>query len=155
MQIDLFAKLISPITAHIEGRLLDKTLETELNETFPAGGATYRAVFDSCRNAIEAGWMCNREAAGIKYGRVLQAGPATHGFSVDVVEMDSLVGPHHRHPHGEIDLVMPLSGAARFDDHPAGWLVYGPGSAHRPTVTDGKALVLYLLPSGAIEFSKL
>jgi uncharacterized protein DUF4863 len=33
-------------------------------------------------------------------------------------------------------------------------VVYEPGSAHRPRVTDGKALVLYLLPQGAIEFSK-
>jgi len=33
-------------------------------------------------------------------------------------------------------------------------VVYGPGSAHRPTVRGGKALVLYLLPAGAIEFTK-
>ena len=29
-----------------------------------------------------------------------------------------------------------------------------PGSAHRPTVAAGRALVLYLLPQGAIEFTK-
>ncbi|MNL76803.1 hypothetical protein D3C87_2028270 [compost metagenome] len=49
---------------------------------------------------------------------------------------------------------MPLTGDARFDGHGAGWLVYGPGSAHRPTVTQGRALVLYLLPGGAIEFTR-
>ena len=43
--------------------------------------------------------------------------------------------------------------AARFDGHGAGWVVYGPGSAHSPTVTGGRALVLYLLPQGAIEFT--
>src|SRR5438046_2356742 len=79
---------------------------------------------------------------------------ATHGFSIDVVEMNDIAGPHHRHPNGEIDLVMPLEGDARFDGHGAGWVVYGPGSAHRPTVSGGKALVLYLLPDGAIEFAK-
>ena len=29
--------------------------------------------------------------------------------------------------------------------------VYGPGTAHRPTVRGGRALVLYLLPEGAID----
>ena len=84
----------------------------------------------------------------------MKPGPATHGFSVDVVEMNDIAGPHHRHPNGEVDLVMPLEGDARFDGHGAGWVVYGPGSAHRPTVSGGKALVLYLLPDGAIEFTK-
>jgi hypothetical protein len=46
-----------------------------------------------------------------------------------------------------------LSGTAQFDGHGAGWLVYEPGSAHYPTVRGGKALVLYLLPQGAIEFT--
>lgn len=32
--------------------------------------------------------------------------------------------------------------------------VYGPSSAHAPTVTSGRALVLYLLPEGQIEFTK-
>ena len=98
--------------------------------------------------------MCNREAAGIKYGRVIKPEPRTHGFSVDVVEMDNIKGPHHRHPNGEIDMIMPLTPGAKFDEHDAGWLVYGPGSAHSPTVSEGKALVLYLLPQGMIEFTK-
>jgi hypothetical protein len=98
--------------------------------------------------------MCNREAGGIRYGRVIKPGAETHGFSVDVVEMDSVVGPHHRHPNGEVDLVMPITPGAEFDGHGAGWVVYAPDTAHHPTVTKGKALVLYLLPDGAIEFTK-
>ena len=98
--------------------------------------------------------MCNREAGGIKFGRVVKPCDATHGFSVDVVEMDDIAGPHHRHPNGEIDLVMPLDRDARFDGHGAGWRVCGPDSAHVPTVTGGKALILYLLPGGAIEFTQ-
>ena len=42
---------------------------------------------------------------------------------------------------------------ATFDHHGAGWLVCPPGTAHSPTVRHGRALVLYLLPDGAIEFS--
>jgi hypothetical protein len=41
---------------------------------------------------------------------------------------------------------MPLTDGATFDGYPAGGCVYGPGSALLPTVTDGQALVLYLLP---------
>ena len=35
----------------------------------------------------------------------------------------------------------------------AGWLVYAPESRHRPTVTEGRALVLYLLPQGRIDWT--
>jgi hypothetical protein len=54
----------------------------------------------------------------------------------------------------EIDLIMPLTLDARFDTRPAGWCVYEAGSAHSPTVTQGRALVLYLLPQGAINFTR-
>ncbi len=148
-----FSALIAPITAWIGNRTLDATLEADLNRTFSPDGDLFRSVVDACRAGVAAGWMCNREAGGIKYGRVVKPGHASHGFSVDVVEMDNLAGPHHRHPEGEIDMIMPVSPLAKFDGRGAGWLVYGPGSAHCPTVSDGKALVLYLLPKGKIEFT--
>ena len=49
---------------------------------------------------------------------------------------------------------MPQEDGATFDGRPAGWVVYPPGSAHRPTVHQGRALVLYLLPQGQIQFTK-
>jgi hypothetical protein len=149
-----FAGLVGSITDRIQGRPLDKALESDLNSFFPADGDVYRAVVAACRTGIAAGWLCNREHAGIRYGRVLKPGEATHGFSVDVVDMNTVAGGHHRHPTGEIDLIMPFDPAAQFDGCGAGWLVYGAGSAHVPTVTGGRALVLYLLPQGAIEFTK-
>lgn len=154
MTQDQFADLIASITARIQDKPLDKQLEAELNASFPSEGEVFRNVRQACEDAIAAGWMCNREAGGIKYGRVIKPGVATHGFSVDVVEMDDVKGPHHRHPNGEIDLIMPLAPAAQFDGRGAGWLVYGADSAHSPTVSGGRALVLYLLPEGAIEFTK-
>jgi hypothetical protein len=150
-----FTDLVASVTAPIAGRPLDAALEADLNAMHPAGGATFWALFDACREAIGAGWMCGREAGGIRYGRVLKPDPVTHGFSVDVVDMNDVVGPHHAHPNGEIDLVMPLDPKARFDRRGAGWLVYGPGTAHHPTVAGGRALVLYLLPRGAIEFTRI
>ncbi len=149
-----FTGLVAEITRHVGGRALDAALEADLERTFPPGGPALRALLDACREAIAAGWMCQREAGGIRFGRVVKPGEATQGFSVDVVELQDVEGPHHRHPNGEIDLVMPITGPARFDGRGPGWVVYGPGSAHRPTVRGGRALVLYLLPGGAIEFTK-
>jgi len=154
MTPEAFTELIASISRRIEGKPLDKGLEHQLNAEFPPDGEAFRGVFDACRDAVAAGWMCNREGGGIKYGRVIKPGVATHGFSVDVVEMEDVKGPHHRHPNGEIDMIMPLTAGATFDGRGAGWLVYGPDSAHSPSVSEGKALVLYLLPQGAIEFTK-
>ena len=154
MQVDEFRTLIANVTRSIAGKPLDEALEGELNRAMPQGSSTYEQLFSACRAAVQAGWMCNREAGGIKFGRVVKQGPDTHGFSVDVVDMDQVVGPHHSHPNGEIDLIMPLSPNAKFDGRGAGWRVYGPGSAHSPTVSEGRALVLYLLPDGKIDFTQ-
>jgi hypothetical protein len=153
MTRDDFRTLIAGLTAQIDGQALDERLAARLNAEYPADSPTFQAIFDACRTGVADGWMCEREADGIRYGRVLKAGADLHGYSVDVVEMADCVGPHHVHPNGEIDLVMPLEGDARFDGQPAGWKVYGPGSAHRPTVRGGRAYVLYLLPQGAIQFT--
>jgi hypothetical protein len=149
-----FTSLIGTITSRIGDAPLDASLERRLNDTFPADGPLVKQVTDACREAIAAGWMCGREHAGIRYGRVVKPDEATHGFSVDVVDMNDVAGGHHRHPTGEIDLVMPLDADARFDGHRAGWVVYEAGTAHTPTVSGGRALVRYLLPQGSIEFTK-
>ena len=151
---EAFSRLISQVTGKIVGRAVDAALAGFLEAEFPVSGAIFQDIFEACQAGIKAGWMCAREAGGIKYGRVLKPSAATDGFSVDVVEMDEVAGPHHRHPKGEIDMIMPLAGAPKFDGHGRGWFVYGPGSEHRPTVSGGLALVLYLLPDGAIEFTK-
>jgi hypothetical protein len=149
-----FQEFLTTVTSRISTRPLDDTLERELNEWFPPNGEFYTAVLEACKAGDAAGWICEREGGGIRYGRVIKPGPVTENFSVDVVEMKDLVGPHHVHPNGEIDLIMPLEGDAAFDNHRAGWMVYRPGSSHRPTVTGGRAYVLYLLPGGAIEFTR-
>ena len=154
MNTEIFQQLIKQVTDHIGHRPLDAALQADLNATFPADGPVFNAIASACRAGMAEGWMCQYEAGGLRYGRVIKPSEALHGFSVDVVDMKNIAGPHHRHPNGEIDLIMPIEGAACFDGHPAGWLVYGPDTAHSPTVTHGEALVLYLLPQGAIEFTK-
>ncbi len=152
--IENFQALIREITDFIGDQPLDQALQTRLNERFPCRGDTYERIFETCRTAIDEGWMCQYEGGGVRYGRVIKPAPELNGFSVDVVDMQEIKGPHHRHPNGEIDLIMPLDDGAVFDGHPAGWLVYGPDSAHSPTVSNGRALVLYLLPEGKIEFTR-
>lgn len=148
-----FRDLIAQVTRQLEGRPLDQGLQAHLNQWAAPDSALFQSLFAACREGVAQGWMCNREGGGIRYGRVIKPDPALDGYSVDVVDMERVRGPHHLHPNGEIDLVMPLDGRAEFDGQPAGWKVYEPGSAHYPTVSGGRALVLYLLPQGAIQFT--
>lgn len=152
--LEEFTALIAGVTGRVVGQTLDDRLGERLNAEFSADGAEFNKIFEACKDAIAAGWMCNREAGGIRFSRVIKPSDAIHGFSVDVVVMDDCKGPHHRHPNGEIDMIMPLDAGAKFDGRDKGWLVYPAGHAHFPTVTGGKAIVLYLLPGGAIEFTK-
>ena len=148
-----FAELIGQVTAAIAERSVEPALGTFLNARFPFDGALVSELAELCVVGRQEGWLCAREQDGVRFGRPIKPGPASHGFSVDVVDMDRVVGPHHRHPRGEIDLVMPQDARASFDGLHQGWLVYGPTSSHFPTVAGGRALVLYLLPGGAIEFT--
>lgn len=149
-----FDRFVKPVTDKIAGLPLDSDLEARLNREFPPDGPVFQALAGACRTGIAEGWLCQREHGGIRFGRPVKPSPETHGYSVDVVEMDDLAGPYHRHPNGEIDMIMPVSGDARFDGRGEGWLVYGPGTEHAPTVSGGKAIILYLLPGGEIEFKK-
>jgi hypothetical protein len=153
MDVNGFQTLISRITEEIADVPLNSSLEAHLNANHGPGSHLFDAIFDACKVGVEDGWLCQREAGGVRYGRAIKPGPDTHGFSVDVVDMKDLAGPYHVHPHGEIDMIMPLDRGASFDSYPAGWCVYEAGSGHRPTVAEGRALVLYLLPQGAIDFS--
>lgn len=148
-----FRQLIASLTSQIAGRPLDAALDAWLNAEHGPGSATYDGLKAVCQQGVAEGWLCNREGGGIRYGRIFKPADDLHGFSVDVVDMADIAGPHHVHPLGEIDLNMPIEGDARFDGRPAGWLVYPPGSAHPPTVAGGRALVLYLLPEGRIDFT--
>ncbi len=154
MTKDDFHAAIATLTAQIAGRPLDADLDRWLNSEHGAASASYTQLAQACRDGVAAGWLCDREGGGIKYGRVFKPQPELHGYSVDVVDMHDIAGPHHAHPNGEIDLIMPIEGDALFDGRPAGWLVCPPGSAHRPTVSQGRALVLYLLPEGKIDFTR-
>ena len=150
----LFRERIARLAAAIGARPLDAALDDWLNAEHGAASATFAELRQSCQQGVAEGWLCDREGGGIRYGRVFKPAPDLNQFSVDVVDMTDLAGPHHTHPNGEIELVMQFAPGATFDGRGAGWVVYGPASAHRPTVAGGRALVLYLLPEGRIEFTR-
>jgi hypothetical protein len=153
MDLNSFRDLIQPVAQAISERSLDAQLEEHLCALFSPESDDFNVIESACREAIAAGWMCTQGGPGRRFGRVIEPGPDTHGLSVDVVDLKDIVGPHHRHPAGEVCMIMPVTETAKFDGVGKGWKVYKPGSAHHPTVTEGEALVLYLLPDGQIEFT--
>lgn len=148
-----FVAEIGAIAEAIGDRPLDAALASWLDATYPPNGAAFRNIAALIETGDGEGWICPRETDGVRWGRVVKPGAEAGRFSVDVVHMESCRGPHHVHPKGEIGMIMPVVAEPNFDGHPEGWYVYGPGTAHHPTVTDGSAYVLYLLPEGAIEFT--
>ena len=149
-----FHRTVADLVTQIAGRPLDEALDRWLNTHHGRDSSTYGELKQACIDGVAEGWLCEREGGGIRYGRVFKADDSLARFSVDVVDMRDIAGPHHTHPNGEIDLIMPIDADAKFDGRPAGWLVCPPASAHRPTVSQGRVLVLYLLPQGSIEFTR-
>ena len=144
---------LAPVLAAVrEADPADPATGPALAEQFPVDGETMQGLKALVRQGIEEGWLAEREADGVRFSRVARPDhPATRPASIDVVNMRG-PGPGHKHPNGEIDLCFAVSGDPQFDGHPEGWVVYGPGSWHVPTVSDGEMDILYFLPQGAIDF---
>ena len=155
MNVNDFQTLLKPVTDLISGKAIDSALSEELNRRFPPGGETFDAIERACHAAIADGWMCsNGEPEGPRWGRVIEPCPETGELSVDVVDLTDLVGSQHSHPGGEICMIMPITPQAQFDGISRGWCVFEPASAHYPTVSNGEALILYMLPDGKIDFTE-
>lgn len=151
--VTAFRALVGQLTQAIAGKALDQQLDAWLNQHHGVDSTSYQQLKAACIQGVDQGWLCKYEGGGLRYGRIFKPADDLHGFSVDVVDMHDVAGPHHVHPEGEIDLIMPIDAGALFDGRPAGWMVTPAGSAHSPTVSQGRALVLYLLPQGRIEFT--
>ncbi len=154
MNQEEFQSLMQPIMDAIKGKAIDQQLADDLNSVFSPDSEAFKAIDAACHVGIKAGWICEHGEEGRRFGRVIKPSSDTHDLSVDVVQLTDVVGPHHSHPTGEVCMIMPVTATAKFDGHGAGWCVNDPGTAHNPTVRDGEALVLYLLPGGQIKFTK-
>lgn len=124
-----------------------------LNHDLALDGPILGMVRTLVELGLDEGWLCPKEAGGVRFGRLAKASAATHGFSIDVVDMRG-PGPAHTHPQGELDLCFALEGTPTFDGRGPGWTVYGPGSWHVPTVDGGRMAILYFLPGGEIRFDR-
>lgn len=104
-------------------------------------------------DAWRSGWLTPKEGTpkGVFFGRLAKPSPATHGFSIDAVDMEGPAAPH-AHPRGEVSFCVAREGEPRFDGRPPGWVVLPPGSHHTPTVEGGRMLIVYFLPDGAVEW---
>jgi hypothetical protein len=148
-----FNEIMGQIATVIGDRPIDAALYEHLSKAYAADSPFFKEVESLCAEGEKDGWLCAREQGGIKFGRCVKPGGVAGRFSVDVVRMNDVKGPHHAHPNGEIGMIMPVSGNPTFDGFPRGWYVDPPGSDHWPTVAGGGAYVLYLLPEGAIQFT--
>ena len=152
MSREQFDALMKEVAGAVAGKPFDAELEAQLNRDFGPGSDMYANIKTACEVGIAEGWLAENENDGLRYGRAIKPSPEMHDMSVDVVKYRDLKGPYHRHPNGEVCLVMPTDGDAKFDGNGEGWCVYGPDSGHYPTISGGEAIVLYLLPEGAIDF---
>ena len=145
-----FAESLNPLVDILKKVSLDKPQEakTLLKKEAPLKSKLIQEIRKNMEQGAREGWLLPKENSGIRFGRMSKD---LGGFSVDAVQM-STPGPKHRHGNGEIDLCFSIKGNPKFDGHPEGWVVYGPGSVHTPTVSDGEMLILYFLPGGSIEF---
>ena len=150
---DQLIEAMAPLASRVAG--LDLTdadaAEATLNRELPA--ADLGAVRALMVAANQEGWLTPRAAKeGLTFGRLAKPGAATHGMSIDVVDMTDVAGPGHTHPKGEASICFALEGSPTFMGKPEGWVVAPSGSHHVPTVAEGRMLIAYFLPDGAMEF---
>lgn len=90
-----FREHLSLLTVQLAGRPLDVELDAWLNAEHGVESITYQQLKQACIAGVVGGWLCERESGGIRYGRIFKPADDLHGFSVDVVDMKGIVGPHH------------------------------------------------------------
>ena len=149
MTKEQFTELLRPLAQKLIAVDVDAPdAAAQAERAVPFAGGEVAAVRAAALANVDSGWLLPKAQGGIRFGRVCKD---LLGFTVDAVLMD-VPGPRHRHGNGELDLCFATKGEPRFDGHPEGWVVYGKGSVHVPTVRGGEMLILYFLPGGAIEF---
>ncbi|MCO7514979.1 DUF4863 family protein [Pseudomonas guariconensis] len=151
----------------------DKTAGTEtenwLNAHYGPDSETYRYIAERVIEGVAEGWLANVEISGEHYRRSRLCEPSadTFYFSMTAVYMNSrshemnnvdhsFRGDYHRHPYGELNMVIPLDKDAMLAGpqgwQGAGWTAPAPGSQHFPEVKGGALIAFFFLPAGRIAY---
>ncbi len=123
----------------------------ELERRYPMAGPEAVDLRKALMAAFADGVICNKGKDPVRFSRLAKPGDTPHDMSVDFVWMTG-GGINHRHPKGEVNICFAVEGDAKFDGQPEGWVAFAPDSAHVPTVTDGRMLIVYFLPGGEVEW---
>ena len=145
--------LVGEVLSDLEGRPLDADMESHLNERFGPRTSTYRRLCDLLSAGVEEGWAAYVDIQGPNYrrGRLAEPSDKTAQMSIESALLQDVKGQYHCHTLGEINMIIPLEPDGQFCGHGAGWKVFPPMSEHFPTVR-GRALMMYFLPQGKIEY---
>lgn len=148
-----FVDRVHGLCESIRGLPLDDELEARLNRDFGAATESYARLVWLLKAGVEEGWAAYVDIQGADYrrGRIAESSYETSGMSVESGLLRDVKGQYHCHTKGEINMIIPLEAGAQFCGHGAGWRVFPPMSEHYPTVT-GRALMMYFLPGGEIEY---
>jgi hypothetical protein len=155
MSRETLIQALSPILDELSG--IDpgdaEKAHAQLNTSLPLTDPRIQSLRRLFDEGVEAGWLCHRGEGNARFSRVSKPSPETKGFSIDAVRMSG-PGVWHRHTAGEIELCFARTPGATFDGQPEGWVVYGPGTEHVPTVDGGEMDILYFLPQGQVEWKR-
>ena len=103
-----FGQLVQQVAFFVGDRDLDAALAADLNDAFGYGSEMHDSLGRLILAGESEGWLLAREAGGIKFGRPVKPGREAGHFSVDVVHMADIRGPHHIHVSGEIGVMSRL-----------------------------------------------
>ena len=144
---------VHALCSEIREMPLDDALSSFLNTRYGADTERYQTLARLVRLGVEEGWAAYVEIEGPDYrrGRIAEPGFDTAGMSVESGLLRDVKGQYHCHTKGEINMIIPLEAGANFCGTGAGWRVFAPMSEHFPTV-QGKALMMFFLPDGTIEY---
>lgn len=148
---DALVAMLSRLKNDLKRADLGKPEQTQASLTtkYPLSGDYLAEVRRLCERGMEDGWLCPGENGESRSARV--AGTSTwFPFSIEAAY---LKGEHEAHasPKGEVGLCWPVGGKPKYCGEDPGWVVFAPGSKHRPEATGGEMFMLSFLPDGAIE----
>jgi len=166
---DQLIKQCAGFLEEIQGMTAGTEMEQWLNRKYGPDSTLYNQLAGLIKTGVEEGWAADIEIGGAHYrrGRLAEPTAQTCNFSIAAVYIDSESNPsvaagkifrgdYHEHPHGEVNLVVPLDEGAVLAGPNGwcgpGWTAPAPGSRHYPEVKGGALIALFFLPAGSIAY---